>query len=71
MWVEFTNEICETIGEALEIIDKIPGSGIVYCNNRRQCKKIAEAIVLQGIAADFYHAGLEQLVREQKQQNWM
>jgi len=59
------------INKILEIIDKIPGSGIVYCNNRRQCKKIAEAIVLQGIAADFYHAGLEQLVREQKQQNWI
>lgn len=59
------------INKILEIIDKIPGSGIVYCNNRRQCKKIAEAIVLQGISADFYHAGLDPSVREQKQQNWV
>jgi len=59
------------INKILEIIHKIPGSGIVYCNNRRQCKKIAEAILLQGIAADFYHAGLQQSVREQKQQNWI
>lgn len=59
------------INKILEILDKIPGSGIVYCNNRRQCKKISEAIVLQGIAADFYHAGLEQSIREQKQQNWI
>jgi len=59
------------INKILEIIDKIPGSGIVYCSNRRQCKKIAEAIVLQGISADFYHAGLDPSVREQKQQNWV
>ncbi len=59
------------INKILEIIDKIPGSGIVYCNNRRQCKKIAEAIVLQGISADFYHAGLDPSIREQKQQNWV
>lgn len=59
------------INKILEILDKIPGSGIVYCNNRRQCKKISEAIVLQGIAADFYHAGLEQSIREQKQLNWI
>lgn len=59
------------INKILEIIHKIPGSGIVYCNNRRQCKKIAEAILLQGISADFYHAGLQQSVREQKQQNWI
>ena len=43
----------------------------MYCSNRRQCKKIAEAIVLQGISADFYHAGLDPSVREQKQQNWV
>ncbi len=65
----FTTE--SKINKILEIIHKIPGSGIVYCNNRRQCKKMAEAILLQGIAADFYHAGLEQSVREQKQQNWI
>jgi ATP-dependent DNA helicase RecQ len=49
----------------------VPGSSIVYCNNRKQTKKIAEALVLQGIAADYYHAGLEQSVREMKQQAWI
>ncbi|MEN9458705.1 MAG: hypothetical protein RL135_1295 [Bacteroidota bacterium] len=59
------------INKILEILQKVPGSSIVYCNSRKQCKKIAEAILLQGISADFYHAGLNQLLREQKQQSWI
>lgn len=59
------------INKLLTILNKVPGSSIVYCNNRKQCKKIAEAILLQGISADFYHAGLDQTLREQKQLNWI
>ena len=59
------------INKLLEILQKVPGSSIVYCNSRKQCKKIAEAILLQGISADFYHAGLNQLLREQKQLSWI
>ena len=59
------------INKILEILQKVPGSSIVYCNSRKQCKKIAEAILLQGISADFYHAGLNQLLREQKQLSWI
>jgi len=59
------------INKLLEIIQKVPGSSIVYCNSRKQCKKIAEAILLQGISADFYHAGLNQILREQKQLSWI
>jgi ATP-dependent DNA helicase RecQ len=59
------------INKILDILNKVPGSSIVYCNNRKQTKKIAEALVLQGIAADYYHAGLEQSVREMKQQAWI
>ncbi|MBT9482909.1 ATP-dependent DNA helicase RecQ [Sediminibacterium sp.] len=59
------------INKIIEILQKVPGSSIVYCNSRKQCKKIAEAILLQGISADFYHAGLNQLIREQKQLSWI
>ncbi|MDP3393217.1 ATP-dependent DNA helicase RecQ [Sediminibacterium sp.] len=59
------------INKILDILQKVQGSSIVYCNSRKQCKKIAEAILLQGISADFYHAGLNQLLREQKQLSWI
>ncbi len=59
------------INKILNILNNVPGSSIIYCNNRKQTKKIAEALTLQGIAADFYHAGLAQPVREMKQQAWI
>lgn len=59
------------INKLLEILEKVQGSSIVYCSSRKQCKKIAEAILLQGISADFYHAGLTQSIREQKQLSWI
>lgn len=59
------------LNKIIDILQKVPGSSIVYCNNRRQTKKVAEALLLQGIAADYYHAGLTQPVREMKQQAWI
>ena len=59
------------INKIIDILNKVPGSSIVYCNSRKQTKKIAEALSLQGISADFYHAGLAQPVREMKQQAWI
>ncbi|MFY8025597.1 MAG: RecQ family ATP-dependent DNA helicase [Sediminibacterium sp.] len=59
------------INKIFTILEKVTGSSIVYCNSRKQCKKIAEALLLQGISADYYHAGLNQLLREQKQYSWI
>ncbi|MEO8854878.1 MAG: RecQ family ATP-dependent DNA helicase, partial [Ginsengibacter sp.] len=42
----------------LNILNKVPGSGIVYCKTRRRTKEIAEMLNLNGIQADYYHAGL-------------
>lgn len=59
------------INKILDILQKVQGSSIIYCNNRKQTKKMAEALILQGIAADFYHAGLGQPIREMKQEAWL
>ncbi|MDP1843627.1 MAG: ATP-dependent DNA helicase RecQ [Sediminibacterium sp.] len=59
------------INKIVDILEKVTGSSIIYCNNRKQTKKIAELLSIQGIAADFYHAGLSQQVREMKQQAWI
>ncbi len=59
------------INKILEILQKVQGSSIIYCNNRKQTKKIAEALILQGISTDFYHAGLGQTIRALKQQAWL
>ncbi len=59
------------INKVMEILTNVQGSGIIYCRNRRQTKKIAELLQLQNIVADFYHAGLTQEERNNKQTNWI
>ena len=59
------------IAKLIEILQKVAGSGIVYCNSRKQTKNIAYLLGLQGIEADFYHAGLDAEERGYKQDAWI
>lgn len=54
-----------------EILKKVSGSSIVYCKSRKRTKEISELLQLENIAADFYHAGLEQEQRNKKQNAWI
>ena len=54
-----------------EIVNKVPGSGIVYCKSRKRCKEISELLRLQNISCDYYHAGLSQEERNRKQEAWI
>lgn len=64
-------EVESKINKTIEIINNVKGSGIVYCNTRKQTKDIAELLQLQKISADFYHAGLSAEDRQVKQKKWM
>jgi ATP-dependent DNA helicase RecQ len=64
-------EVESKINKILDIINNVKGSGIVYCNTRKQTKDIAELLQLQKISADFYHAGLSAEDRQEKQKKWM
>ncbi len=59
------------INKIIDILKKVPGTGIVYCKSRKRTKEIAELLQLQGIPADFYHAGLNQEERSAKQEAWI
>ncbi len=54
----------------IKTVQKAPGSGIVYVRSRKRCKEIAELLHANGIAADFYHAGLPDELRNRKQLSW-
>src|SRR5690606_7557387 len=54
----------------LRVIRTLGGSGIVYVRNRRETQESARFLVNEGVAADFYHAGLPAEQRTQKQDNW-
>jgi len=64
-------EVESKINKTLEIINNVKGSGIVYCNTRKQTKDIAELLQLQKISADYYHAGVSADERQKKQKKWM
>lgn len=68
----YTAEPClDKINRMLEIISKVQGSGIIYCKTRRKTKEISDILQQHGIQSDFYHAGLEQEIRKEKQTNWI
>ena len=55
----------------LEILNKIPGSSVVYAQNRRTTQDLALMLQRKGLSADFYHAGLSQEERNTKQSAWI
>jgi len=58
-------------GRLLKIVGNVKGSGIVYCRNRRKCREVSEFLNKNGVKSTFYHAGLEQRIREYRQDEWM
>ena len=59
------------INKIIEILNKVPGTAIIYCKSRKRTKDISELLQMQQISADYYHAGLPQEERNKKQENWI
>ena len=57
--------------ELLHILSRVAGSAIVYVRNRRRTKEVAQLLTEEGIAAGFYHAGLDDATRSQRQHRWL
>lgn len=55
----------------MEILRKVPGSAVVYARSRKRCQLVARELRRQGIAADYYHAGLNNDERNYKQEAWI
>ena len=55
----------------VKTLQKVKGSGIVYVRSRRGTREIADELKKQQISADYYHAGLSNFVRNQKQDSWI
>lgn len=58
-------------GRMLRIMQRYPGTGIVYVRNRRKTVEVADFLCKNGISADYYHAGLDARIRDQRQNDWM
>ncbi|QUT75036.1 Helicase conserved C-terminal domain protein [Bacteroides salyersiae] len=56
--------------ELLHILRRMPGSAIIYVRSRRRTKETTELLTHEGITADFYHAGLDNAVKDIRQKRW-
>ncbi len=63
-------ESADKMGQLLSVCRGVPGTGIVYMRNRAKCEEMAAALKAAGVSADFYHAGLQSISRNERQQDW-
>lgn len=56
--------------QLLSICTGVPGTGIVYARNRLKCEELAAMLTAEGVSASFYHAGLGQRARSERQEAW-
>jgi len=59
------------INKVLQILNNVQGSAIVYCKSRKMTQEVAQLLQLQKIAANFYHAGLSNEERSNRQEAWL
>lgn len=60
----------DKFGRLLRILEKIPGTGIIYVRNRKKTQEIAGFLRKNNVSADYYHAGLDTRTRDRKQDDW-
>ncbi len=55
----------------LKVAANVKGSGIIYVRNRRKTEEVAAFLKQNGIAADYYHAGVSHELRNSRQEAWL
>ena len=54
----------------LQILEKTPGTAVVYVRNRKSTKEVSDLLKRNGISADFFHAGLTNDQKDKRQKAW-
>ena len=57
--------------ELLSILNKMDGSAIVYARNRKRTREVSDLLNDNGITATFYHAGLNNDIKDIRQKEWI
>lgn len=57
--------------ELLHILNRTEGAAVVYTRNRKRTKETAQLLEASGISATFYHAGLTNAVKDERQKAWI
>lgn len=65
------NKVDSKINRCIDILSKLSGSAIIYCNSRRQTQQVAQLLGMQQIKVAYYHAGLSHEERNFVQEQWL
>lgn len=60
----------DKLEQLLRILQRVPGTSVVYVRSRKRTKEISDYLLQQGISSDYYHAGLSDDEKDRKQQAW-
>ena len=63
-------EAADKHDELIHILNNVEGTAIVYVRSRRRTKEISDLLNDNGISATFYHAGLDNTVKDDRQKAW-
>ena len=58
-------------GQLMSVCNGVQGTGIVYMRSRAKCEETAAFLNRNGISASFYHAGLNPILRSERQAAWL
>ncbi|MBZ4188706.1 RecQ family ATP-dependent DNA helicase [Niabella beijingensis] len=64
-------KVASRITKITEVLKNVQGSAIIYCKTRKHTKELKDLLLMEGIAADYYNAGLPAEERNRKQQDWI
>ena len=56
--------------ELVHILQNVKGTAIVYTHSRQRTKEISEMLSRHGLSATYFHAGLDHVEKDIRQQNW-
>jgi ATP-dependent DNA helicase RecQ len=57
-------------GELIKILNAVKGSAVVYVRNRKKTREYAQNLLRSNISADYFHAGLTQNSKNERQDKW-
>ena len=60
----------DKLGQLLNICTNVKGTGIVYVRSRKKTEELSAFLIANGFSASFYHAGLGQAMRTERQEQW-
>ena len=56
--------------QLIHILNSVKGCAIVYARSRRRTKEVSDLLNESGISSTFYHAGLDTVVKDERQKAW-